>query len=629
MKHSFFFFMLFAFFLLAGFSSIADQSFSIDRVDIQANVKENGDLDVEEVYTYRFKGSFNGASRSFSKDETGRIKGFKAYLLAKTGEARPLKTTQEDGTYFAHTAVKDEAKKVLFHYAVEDAAKKFEDTSVLRHSFFQKTNTVMHHVNIRVRLPDSVQPADIHAFLREKGDGEITGISYHTVIYHSGMIPAGTSSELRIYFPQNALPKAVRHPSYQTVDDLLAEEKNEAERYAKRGGRLENADRTASVFSGIIGLMIVAVLILSLVKKRRQKLLPLEKLEAFDPVLVAYLYRKGSLTERDLLAGLLSLYQRGLVTMKKVRAEERFLRDRKAPDETYQFEFSDDLMSLTKPDRLFIEKLFEQKENGVYLFRLDSLSGPTEEEIEEKEGLEKYERKRIILQNVVQKWTENIRQDAVYKELFQENRWLRMLSLTLLFFQTGFLLYIMAADVVPQAGFMIVCMIFGFALSAGIVLAKYKLYSIMFFLGLFIASLFTDSISTILFYGISLALSIVLIALIPSIKESRSAFIYRRSVLSWRNQLRQGAGLSERSLSENEKIFVYAIVLEIEDESMAFVKGSKNGLDQAFPILGMAACGDFHYPFLSWQQTLAVHGHTAAHHAGGSGSDGGSGPGAF
>ncbi|MFT0804066.1 DUF2207 domain-containing protein [Bacillus swezeyi] len=630
MKHSFFFFMFIAFFLLSGFS-IAGQSFSIDRVDIQANVKENGDLDVQEVYTYDFKGSFNGATRSFSKDETGRIKSFKAYLLPKDGEKRggdrPLKTKHEDGTYFAYTSSKDETKKVLFHYVVEDAARKFEDTSVLRHSFYEKTNTDYHHVKIQVKLPDPVKASDIHAFLRDKGDGEITRVHNRTVTYQSGFFRAGTSSELRIYFPQNALPKAVRHPSYETKEDLLAEEKSEAHRYAKRDERLGSADRLTWIFSSIIGLMIIFILILSLMKKKRQKLLPIERLENFDPVLVAFLFKKGNFTDRDLLAGLLSLYQRGLITMKKVKAEDRFHRDSKAPDETYQFEFSGRKSELPKPDQLLIEKLFEQKGNDTYSFRLDSLSGPTEEEIEQGEGLEKYERKRIILQNVVQKWTESIRQDAVYKEFFQENRWLRMLSLSLLFIHTGLLLYILYADIAPQAGFMSACIIFGFALSAGIVLAKFKLYSILFFLGLFFASVFTDSIHTIMFYGVCLGLSILLIALIPSIKESRCASIYRSSILSWRNQLKKGECLSGRSLSENENIMVYAIVFDIEDESMAFIKESENRLEHAFPILGMAAAGYFHYPFYSWQQSAAAQNH--AHDAGSSGSDGGSGAGAF
>ncbi|MDI3410225.1 DUF2207 domain-containing protein [Bacillus sonorensis] len=57
--------MFIALFLVSGFSE-AEKSFSIDKVDIQATVKENGDLDVEEVYTYDFKGSFNGTTRSFS-----------------------------------------------------------------------------------------------------------------------------------------------------------------------------------------------------------------------------------------------------------------------------------------------------------------------------------------------------------------------------------------------------------------------------------------------------------------------------------------------------------------------------------------------------------------------------------
>ncbi|EME72779.1 DUF2207 domain-containing protein [Bacillus sonorensis] len=629
MKRSFFFLMFIALFLVSGFSE-AEKSFSIDKVDIQATVKENGDLDVEEVYTYDFKGSFNGTTRSFSGKTAGSIKDFKAYLSEKRGGGRPLKTKWKDGAYLVYTASKDETKKVRYHYIVEDAAQKFEDTAVLFHSFYEKTNEDFHHMTIQVHLPNSVKPPhDIHAFLHEKGHGKIANIQGRTVTYKSGLYPAGTSSELRIYFPQNALSKAVRHPSIQPVDELLAKEKSEAVRYTKYHERMENTDRLLWISAGLVGLALAITLIVSLAGKKRRKLVPIEKLETFDPVLVAFLYKKGVFRDRDLLAGLLSLYQRGLITMKKVKAEDRFLHDKKAPNETYQFDFSGHKLDLPKPDRLLIEKLFEQTGNDTYSFRLDSLSGPTEEEVRQQKDLEKYERKRIILQNVVQQWTESVKQDPVYKEFFQENRWLKMISLSLLFVHTGLLLNILYTDIAPQAGFMTACIIFGFALSAGIVLAKFKLYSILFFIGLFTVSLFTDNKYTMMYFGGSITLSIMLIAFIPSLKESISASIYRRSILFWRHRLKKGEHPGGSSRFEYEKNMIYAIVLEVEDQFGASVDISANRLDpHASPVLGLAAAGYLYYPFSSWQHT-ASQANGGTHDAGSSGSDGGSGAGAF
>ncbi|MGR3205181.1 DUF2207 domain-containing protein [Bacillus glycinifermentans] len=624
MKRSFFFLMFIVFFLISGFSD-AEKSFSIDKVDIQASVKENGDLDVEEVYTYDFHGSFNGMTRSFTEKTSGRVKGFKAYLSEKRGGSRSLKTKFEDGTYFVYTASKDETKTVRYRYTVEEAAQKFEDTSVLFHSFYEKTNEDYHHVTIRVKLPDPVKDSGIHAFLREKGKGKIAEVKDRTVTYKSALYPAGTSSELRIYFPQNALPKAVRHPSIEPNDDLLKEERNTAIRYAKHDERMGNANRLIWISAGLIGLALAILVIISVIRKRNRKLLPVEQLETLDPVLVAFLYKKGAFKDRDLIAGLLSLYQRGLLTMKRVQAEERFLCDKKAPNETYQFDFSGNKADLPKPDRLLIEKLFDETGENAYTFRLDSLSGPTEEEVKKRKDLEKYERKRIILQNVVQKWTESVKQDPVYREFFQENRWLRMISLSLLFVHTGLLLNILYADIAPLIGFMTACIIFGFALSAGIVLAKSKLYSILFFIGLFFASVFTESAETIMSYGGSLVLSILLIAMIPSLKENSCASVYRRSILYWRSQLKKGEPLNSL---EKEKSMIYAIVLEVENQFQASVKPSSDAFDRTSPVLGLAAAGYLQYPFSSWQHT-ASHSGGEAHDAGGSASDGGSGAGAF
>ncbi|PDH70481.1 hypothetical protein TY90_20505 [Bacillus licheniformis] len=146
--------------------------------------------------------------------------------------------------------------------------------------------------------------------------------------------------------------------------------------------------------------------------------------------------------------------------------------------------------------------------------------------------------------------------------------------------------------------------------------------------GLFLASVFTDSVHTILYYGICVGLSILLIAFIPAVKESRYASICRRSILSWRNHLRKEDLFSGRSLSQNEKTMIFAIVLEVEDESAVWLNQSANRLDYASPVLGMAAAGCLHYPFYSWQLPDSQQ-HAGAYDAGGSGAGGGDGAGAF
>lgn len=181
----------------------------------------------------------------------------------------------------------------MFRYVIEDAAQKFEDTSILIHSFYQKANTDFGRVKIEVRLPDSVKARDIHAFLREKGNGKITKVNDSSVTYETGLYRAGTGSELRIYFPQSALKEAVRHPSYQTKDELLKEERDEAKRYAERDERIAGAERMILIFSGIVGFMVIMAVMLSFLKKRRRAMLSFEELESFDPVLVAFLYKKA------------------------------------------------------------------------------------------------------------------------------------------------------------------------------------------------------------------------------------------------------------------------------------------------------------------------------------------------
>ena len=92
--------------LIAGCGE--NRTFYMDQVDIQAQVLNNGDLYVQELYTYRFEGSFNGTTRSIPEKGHQGMQFFEAYLPPPGSQlgtfsyrdAERLEVEKKEDTYY-------------------------------------------------------------------------------------------------------------------------------------------------------------------------------------------------------------------------------------------------------------------------------------------------------------------------------------------------------------------------------------------------------------------------------------------------------------------------------------------------------------------------------------------------
>ncbi|WP_037285401.1 DUF2207 domain-containing protein [Saccharibacillus sacchari] len=130
--------------------------------------------------------------------------------------------------------------------------------------------------------------------------------------------------------------------------------------------------------AGLLGLLLVvavlriAVFAVSLSKKGS---LSDEEVEALDPLLLAYVYRKSRLKRRHTTVGLLSLVRRGVLSMRRVPAKPRYIQAEDAPNLTFEFRFEDPHAWLTEDERLLKDRLFDDYGSGRK-FRLDAIAGP-------------------------------------------------------------------------------------------------------------------------------------------------------------------------------------------------------------------------------------------------------------
>src|SRR5699024_12242678 len=120
-------------------------SYSIDQVKIDAQIQDDGTIQVRELYTYSFDGKYQGTTRSIDTD----IKNFQAY---ETHETSPLADTDDlekltveededdDQMMKIHTASEDETKSGSYSYEVHRAVDKYADVADLTYAFLDECN---------------------------------------------------------------------------------------------------------------------------------------------------------------------------------------------------------------------------------------------------------------------------------------------------------------------------------------------------------------------------------------------------------------------------------------------------------------------------------------------------------
>ena len=226
-------FLLFILIFLPGWDE-EEKSFTIERLDIRAYILEDGDLYVEELYTYDFDGEFNGTTRTIKDNGHDGVEFFEAYLPPpgkELGEftfedSQPLKTERDKETFYVYTASKNEKKRVYYRYRLSNAVRKYRDTAEFYWAFFDYSNeSDLHRVTIDVILPKPFHKDQIQYFLHERANGQITDITDYSIRYQTPLFPAGVTSEIRLLFPGEFLPKAKLTEDKNMKADILSEEK--------------------------------------------------------------------------------------------------------------------------------------------------------------------------------------------------------------------------------------------------------------------------------------------------------------------------------------------------------------------------------------------------------------------
>lgn len=401
--------------MLSSQPALADKSYRMKDVSITADLASDGSMSVSEARTYRFKGRFKYAFRTFRLDERISYADFRVsengqpYELADSKEPGTYRVTQDDGEIEVrwYYRARNEARTFTLDYRVDGAVKRHDDTAVLYYKFvgddFRKTTR---NLSITVNPPAPISQFDVRQWAHgplwagsATADGGIVTATCEN-------LPRKRFFELRILYPEELFAAAPLTPGY-VVGDILAEEEAWAEA-ANRKREKMRADAAALKERQKIGIWALPLLVglaawwffLIARKYGRRPEVPAVPTSSGEipgdlpPAMVAYLLNSRTVTPPALMATLMDLAGRGFLEFReehelgkgflgkeKWTTRHLWVLDRQhhaaqahslAPHEAMVIEFVfEDLPQepSTDPDRVVVDQeSFKQKKSEVRKF---------------------------------------------------------------------------------------------------------------------------------------------------------------------------------------------------------------------------------------------------------------------
>lgn len=361
-------------------SSADARSFSIDSVDIHAFILPDGDLYVEELYTYTFNGSYNGTTRIIGDDDFNGFEFFEAYKVPDDAvmgnipkDIDPLKVEKDNYTFKIYQSSKDETKKVFYRYRLKDAIRKYEDIGEFYWRFFDEMGEDdLNDLEIFVSLYGKSQlPDNSYGFMHDLTGGtfELRGGGLY---YHNKKLPGGEPFELRLLFPNDFLNEMDYTKKEEMLPTFLQEEADYDKKLKRRTQWLPKLESTNSV---ILIFLLIFCLYSIFYPRRIARLMtrPLRfsQVEQMDSFTLTALLRHLKFQPQDINAALFRLYQNGIVSVERVETNDTD--NQNSPDYTFKFVLEKSTTELAEHEKFLINWLFTKSENGKKYFSLDQI----------------------------------------------------------------------------------------------------------------------------------------------------------------------------------------------------------------------------------------------------------------
>ncbi|MGI6034344.1 MAG: DUF2207 domain-containing protein [Limnochordia bacterium] len=311
----------------------AARSHTFLNLDIQAWVREDGRLDVEEHRTVRFDGRFTGMFQWIDKSAGITVANVRVREGGRQYERNPRLQPGPAGTFYvkeerdstyidwSFLAV-DETKTFTLSYTIGGAVRVHDDAAELYFKYVgDQWEQPTEEATVTLHLPAGAAREDIRAWGHGPLHGEVAILNPQTVQWTVSPLPAKTMLEGRTTFPTFLVDQA--GPSARTGRAALPQILAEEEKWARQANFLRLLARLDWVIAGLLLFAALGYSIYTWFQWGREyrpgfdgeyyRELP----GSYSPAEMSVLYTQGRVSVRDLTATILDLARRGFLKVEE------------------------------------------------------------------------------------------------------------------------------------------------------------------------------------------------------------------------------------------------------------------------------------------------------------------------
>ncbi len=324
--------------LLGSHQALADKSYRMQNVAITADLATDGAMTVSEARTYRFRGKFKYACRTFALDD--RIS-YADFRVSEDGQPFVLSDSGEPGTYTVtrnsdeievrwYYRARNETRTFVIDYQVQDAVKSYYDTAVLYYKFigegFAKSTG---NVEIVVNPPAPLDAWQVRQWAHGPLWASSSTSDQGVVTAVCEKLPGKRFFELRVLYPVESFPLVPAINEY-AVTGIVEEEARWAEAANERRARKQAAAEALAgrqkVAVWLLPLLVLGVGAWFARIYRRYGTRPQvpsvpsrsgDIPDDLPPALVSYLVNSRTVAPSALMATLMDLARRGFLEFRE------------------------------------------------------------------------------------------------------------------------------------------------------------------------------------------------------------------------------------------------------------------------------------------------------------------------
>ncbi|WP_432353056.1 DUF2207 domain-containing protein [Sporosarcina sp. A2] len=270
MKKTFISAVLLVLVLVFPIPAFADD-FTIKDFKIDAQLIEEGNVQVKELLTYEFKGSFNGITRDLYPKEGSKISDLRAEENGKS-----LKIEGKDGSYKIRRKAKDETVAIELTYTIVEGVERYLDVAQFYWPFFDDRNeTDFGNVVITLHPPEVT--GDVIAMGYDAARGTEKTDRDGNVIFNLGAVSAGTKADVRVGYDEALFTGAVRASDKKIRPELESEQVSLVTAEARYNKMHTLSGQVAPfIFGGTVLLLVLIAVYAFRLQSKRQEAAALE-----------------------------------------------------------------------------------------------------------------------------------------------------------------------------------------------------------------------------------------------------------------------------------------------------------------------------------------------------------------